>query len=261
MPGGPTHGAWSITAHPVCSGRATGRGGRDQPAPDHACVWGRGVRRGRSNGSRSGFSRGVRDENNRCPMPENASHIPGGQRQRGPGLSGHPADSGHQGRVSSVSLLEFQTPREQQRGTRTRWDAGRAGAWRASRQVRVGTWNHAAVHRIKPHGGTPEKRQDRKETPSRPRAQTPATASRSQRPTSSCAPRQAGSRTPQGGERGLEGCGRLNLEKMQTCASHRRSKRLWDPHAARTALQGPRAWRRAHLGAALRASHRARVWP
>lgn len=201
------------------------------------CVWGRGVRRGRSNGSRSGFSRGVRDENNRCPMPKNASHIPGGQRQRGLGLSGHLADSGRQGRVSSVSLLEFQTPREQQRGTRTRWDAGRAGAWRASRQVRVGTRNHAAVHRIKPHGGTPEKRQDRKETPSRPRAQTPGTASRSQRPTSSCAPRQAGSRTPQGGERGPEGCGRLNLEKMQTCASHRRSKRLWDPHAARTWAQ------------------------
>lgn len=257
MPGGPTHGAWSITAHPVCSGRATRRGGRDQPAPDHACVWGRGVRRGRSNGSRSGFSRGVRDENNRCPMPENASHIPGGQRQRGPGLSGHLADSGRQGRVSLVSLLEFQTPREQQRGTRTRWDAGRAGAWRASRQVHVGTRNHAAVHRIKPHGGTPEKRQDRKETPSRPRAQTPATASRSQRPSSSCAPRQAGSRTPQGGERGPEGCGRLNLEKMQTCASHRRSKRQWDPHAARTA----RRRRDAHLGAALRASHRARAWP
>lgn len=118
--------------------------------------------------------------------------------------------------------------------------------------MRVGTRNHAAVHQIKPHGDTPEKRQDRKETPSRPRAQTPGTASRSQRPTSSCAPRQAGSRTPQGGERGPEGCGRLNLEKMQTCASHRRSKRLWDPHAARTALQGPRAWRRAHLGAALR---------
>lgn len=43
MPGGPTHGAWSITAHPVCSGRATRRGGRDQPAPDHACVCGGGV--------------------------------------------------------------------------------------------------------------------------------------------------------------------------------------------------------------------------